>query len=40
MYEVFSGGERPYDELKQEECLEFLVSGCRLEQPSLCPVDT
>lgn len=40
MYEVFSAGERPYDELQQGECLEFLESGRRLEQPSLCPVDT
>ncbi|KAH7693370.1 Protein F09A5.2 [Aphelenchoides avenae] len=39
LYEVFSAGELPYEDLRQEDILTFLLEGKRLEQPPLCPSD-
>lgn len=37
LYEIFSAGEVPYEEILQDRLLSFLKAGRRLIQPVLCP---
>ncbi len=37
MWEIYSKGQTPYQELSDEQIPEFIFSGKRLQIPSLCP---
>lgn len=39
LYEMFSAGELPYKDQRQEEILAHVLEGNQLEQPLLCPAD-
>nr|ANP44414.1 epidermal growth factor receptor Smed-egfr-2 [Schmidtea mediterranea] len=39
LWEIFTYGERPYDELDVREITSYLIQGNRLAQPEICSVD-
>ena len=38
-WELFTYGEKPYDQVKAREVPEMLEKGERLSQPSICTID-
>lgn len=36
MFEIFSGGETPYAEIKAKDMLKYLLDGNRLKLPNVC----
>jgi len=39
LWELFSYGQRPYEDVRALDVLEYLESGKRLEQPRICSID-
>lgn len=37
IWEIFSKGERPYNDLNNSLVLEFVLEGKRMEKPENCP---
>jgi len=39
LWELFTYGQRPYDEIRALDVPAFLENGKRLEQPGICTID-